>query len=248
MFQGARSRVARKLLSGVPPDTLFPLAAASEYPTFQRGHEHEAAACEDISRVLGYTMAKYDRSVVLHNLVHHVDTHHVRGALVECGVWRGGSAAIMALANGRYGRPRPVHLFDAWGDWPDPTEVDGVLYEQARQGTLHKADNDGAEQAACELFETIGVKAAFHKGLFDETVPRSDIGPVAVLRLDGDWYESLVVCLAHLVPLVQPGGFVMIDDYGYSAGARKAVDDHLAGSGTFLHYVDYTVRYWQVAG
>jgi len=232
--------------------TLFSVRQALYYPKFQRGWDAERAAAEDMAKVAGHTMTKYDRCAALHQLVKHVEDAAIPGALVECGVWRGGSAAIMAMANGRYGKARRVvHLFDAWGDWPDPTNKDGNRFDDLKQGTLLKADNDGALAACRELFRDVARHPAdltvFHQGLFDRTIPaaRDSIGPIALLRVDCDWYEPILLCLEHLWPLVSSGGIVVFDDYGYCDGARRATDEFLASTGRrhLLHFVDYACRY-----
>ena len=72
------------------------------------------------------------------------------------------------------------------------------------------------------------------------------IGPIAILRLDGDWYASTKICLEHLYDQVVSGGFVIVDDYGTYEGCRKAVDEFLAARGlhVFLSHVDPDCRYW----
>jgi hypothetical protein len=88
----------------------------------------------------------------------------------------------------------------------------------------------------------------YHPGWFQATVPAAapSLGPIALLRLDGDWYESTAVCLRHLYPLVPPGGVVVIDDYGHWEGARRAVDEFVASldEPILLSHIDYTGRYW----
>jgi len=83
------------------------------------------------------------------------------------------------------------------------------------------------------------------KGPVEQTLPAlGPPGPIALLRLDTDWYESTKHELMHLFPLVRPGGILIIDDYGHWEGARKAVDEYFAATGRpfFLHRIDYTGR------
>jgi predicted O-methyltransferase YrrM len=83
-------------------------------------------------------------------------------------------------------------------------------------------------------------------GHFTDTLPRTDTGPIAVLHLDCDWYDSVRVSLDHLYARVVPGGVIQIDDYGRWQGARRAVDEFLAERRTPvpLQRVDYNARRW----
>jgi O-methyltransferase len=82
------------------------------------------------------------------------------------------------------------------------------------------------------------------QGKVEDTVPQNAPPTLALLRLDTDWYESTRHELKHLFPLLIDGGFLIIDDYGHWEGARKAVDEFLAGSAKkyFLHRIDNTGR------
>jgi hypothetical protein len=84
----------------------------------------------------------------------------------------------------------------------------------------------------------------FVQGDITKTIPATRPDSIALLRLDTDWYESTRHELIHLYPLLQPGGILIIDDYGHWAGARKAVDEYLAEtrSQLFLSRIDYTGR------
>jgi hypothetical protein len=85
-------------------------------------------------------------------------------------------------------------------------------------------------------------------GWFQDTVPNagSSMGPIALLRLDGDWYDSTKVCLNHLYGKVSRYGVIVVDDYGHFDGCRKAVDEFIAQLGipVLLNHIDYTGRFW----
>lgn len=250
-----RRKAADWMLEPWEHPTVFAVENVRNFPRFHRGFDDEAEAVADVRRVLGYTMTKYDRCITLHNIVKHLEGTGTAGAFVESGVWRGGSAGIMALANLRFSEHRrDLHLFDAWREFPDPTEADGRCYDALLAGTLQSIDMADTK-AACEhlLLRVIGYpeeQLHLHEGLFSDTIPGAaeGIGPVALLRLDADWYESTRIVLDELAPSLVSGAVVVVDDYGYSDGARAAVDEHL---GRFrrtpmLHFVDYACRYYEM--
>lgn len=221
-----------------------------------------------VSIVRGATMLPHDRMVSLYDQVSYCDRIGLGGALVECGVWKGGAVGLMALATmATDGPPRHLHLFDSFTDIcsPDPS-IDGDRAIQ-ESGDRLVANSSGAEpmagfydsvgghgtRADCErLIEgAIGYPSAavhYHQGWFQNTVPEAAklIGPVAVLRLDGDWYASTMICLEHLYDNVVEGGIVILDDYGTYEGCRRAVDEFLAARDidVFLNRVDAGCYYF----
>ena len=150
----------------------------------------------------------------------------------------------MGLALERAGAERTLWAFDTFEGIPPATEADPD-FAIAR---LYTGEFRGEQAEVEALLARLGVleRTRLVKGLFQDTVPTAPIGAIAVLHLDGDWYESVKVCLDHLYDRVSPGGVIQIDDYGHWEGARKAVDEFLAHRGLTprLRWIDYTGRQW----
>jgi O-methyltransferase len=193
-------------------------------------------------KVEPYTMVGYGRLRGLYKAVHQVIAKGVPGDIVECGTARGGSAALMGLLLKKLDPRRRLWVFDTFEGLPAPTDEDPD-YEIA----LHLTGAcRGSIEEVTDLFERFGFSdlTVPIKGLFEDTLGKSGVGPIAVLHLDGDWYRSVKVCLDELWDKVSPGGVVQIDDYGHWAGARKAVNEFIAERSLDLkvHYLDYSGR------
>lgn len=212
-------------------------------------------------------MLPRERLISLYDQVVFCERERIEGAFVECGVWKGGSVALMAMASMQHSRSRRhIHLFDSFLDICQPNaEHDGEQaleevagYTESASGKLESlkgfydgVGGHGTLEGNRELLEkVVGYSADFlhyHAGWFQETVPASanKIGPIAILRLDGDWYESTKICLDHLYDQLQDNGFLIIDDYGTYDGCRKAVDEFIASRDIhgYLHPVDAACRY-----
>jgi O-methyltransferase len=224
-------------------------------------YDEEDLAREALKIVDGSTMCSYERMVTLWQQVRHLDRSGIEGCLVECGTWRGGAVGMMALAHMHSGRPtRLIHLFDSFEGLPEPkAENDGRIaidYADNRAaGTLKSIGRcvGPLEDNRRLLGEVIGYPETlthYHIGWFQHTVPDAaeKVGRIALLRLDGDWYESTKICIEAFGPKVSSGGIVVIDDYGKFPGCRKAVDEFLACTGrpVFLNHIDPTGRYYCV--
>lgn len=193
-------------------------------------------------RVAPYTMVRWKKLANVHALAADVERRGLPGAFVECGVWRGGCAGVMAWHAHQAGRGRLTWLFDSFEGLPEPSAADGaaaIAYAEGRAGGALRSIGRciaPAEDARRLLFAELGVREADVRivpGWFQATVPASAaaIGPIALLRLDGDWYDSTRVCLEALYDQVVPGGYVVIDDYGDWAGCRRATDEFFAARG-----------------
>jgi O-methyltransferase len=153
---------------------------------------------------------------------------YLNGSYVECGVWRGGMSAAIAevLKN------KTIHLFDSFEGLPPAKEIDGkeALAWQQDVKSPGYFNNCSAEEAyaakamslaQCENFVT-------HRGWFNETLPHFNNQTIGFLRLDGDWYDSIMECLQNLFPQVINGGLIILDDYYTWDGCSKAVHDYLS--------------------
>jgi O-methyltransferase len=212
--------------------------------------------CEIIRWIAGYTMTSIERQITLIRAVRYLATNNIAGCFVECGVWRGGSSMAMALTllqeqNG----DRDIYLFDTFEGMPPPQRDDRTPDGTPAQAYL---DSDparaglvwavaGIEHVRQNMASTGYPRERIHivKGPVEETLPlRAPTAPIALLRLDTDWYESTRHELTHLYPLLRSGGILIIDDYGHWQGAKKAVDEYFAAlaSPPFLQRIDYTAR------
>ena len=177
-------------------------------------------------RVRHHTLTRPSRLNVLYTLADRLDRDGIPGAIVECGVYRGGSAAVMAA--GSRGR-RDVHLFDSFQGLPPPGEKDGRLaHEQFHQGWC-AAD---VEQVRALLRRQLSAdRLHVHPGWFHETLPHARIPQIALLHIDADWYDSVLLCLRTFYDAVSPRGFVVLDDYGRWEGCTRATNDFLEERG-----------------
>lgn len=212
-------------------------------------HEQEAIL-SDYEAVCLNTQLGIASICNLENAARHVINKRLRGAFVECGTWRGGALAYWArsfMRNGGDAAATALYGFDSFEGMPRMTAVDGERASQwlygKRLSEVRGRLTDGAlvatganvtGEAECrELVENTGYpKEAIHiiKGWFQDTLPRyrGEVGAIAVLRLDADLYEATRYCLESFYDSVVSHGLVIIDDYEYFEGCRRAVDEFVA--------------------
>ncbi len=178
------------------------------------------------------------------DLARNVIERGIPGDFVECGVFGGAQCAVMAraimeAASGgltwtprmmQFVENRKVHLFDSFTGVPSPGPHDREWLDagHAAGTSICTLDAVKAHMAEWGIPDELLV---YHPGFFQDTVWRAaahsqmkrddHVCKIALLRLDGDLYESTRVCVEHLEPLVSPGGWIIVDDFGLS-GARKA--------------------------
>ena len=157
------------------------------------------------------------------------------GCVVECGVWRGGMSAGMAEV---LGADREYFLFDSFEGLPPAREdLDGaaaIAWQNNSTSPAYYNNCTAAESEAAAAMKLSGATSfSLVKGWFSDTVPAfKPPSEIAVLRLDGDWYDSTRVCLEHLVPFVADHGVVIIDDYYEWDGCARAVNEYMLRAGS----------------
>lgn len=205
-----------------------------------------------INRCQPFTMTSIDRLVASIRSVDHINTHQIPGDLVECGVWKGGSAMAMAMTLVRRGdTSRQVYLYDTFtGMTPPEKEDQDFNGTTAEKLLVQDPDNYRCEASMEEVsanMSNTGYPASqinLIKGPVEETIPSIIPEKIALLRLDTDWLASTRHEMIHLFPRLVQGGIIIIDDYGHWKGSRQAVDEYLSEHNIrlFLSRIDYSGR------
>ena len=187
-----------------------------------------------------YTMLDVERVVSLADAVEHVVTAGVPGAIVECGVGRGGASMAAARTLARLGvTDRDLYLFDTFSGMSEPTEMDVQVIGRSMidrmrdayrnpEHHLHVTPTLAVVQANMALAGYAPERTHYVEGRVEDTLPEAAPGEVALLRLDTDWYESTRHELEHLYPRLSPGGVLVVDDYGHWEHQRRAVDEYFS--------------------
>ena len=174
----------------------------------------------------------------------------VPGDLIETGVWRGGAAILMRAVLQAYGeRNRNVWVADSFQGLPRPDperypeDAGDTHWQQAHRLAVPLEE----VKSNFRRYGLLDSQVRFLVGWFRDTLPGAPIGPLAVLRLDGDMYESTSEGLLHLYPKLSVGGYVIIDDYGSVRGCRRAVEDFRTKHqiNEELLRTGHTAIYWQ---
>lgn len=199
---------------------------------------------------IAHTMIGDRRMANLRECVETVLADDVPGDLMETGVWRGGAVIFMRGILKAYGiTDRRVWVADSFSGLPAPdvraypadagipfdamTDVLGVSLEQVKENFRR--------------YDLLDDQVVFLQGLFRDTLPTAPIQELAVLRLDGDMYESTINSLDHLYDNVSEGGFIIVDDYRLVPACRQAVTDYRARYAitTPIRAIDACGSFWR---
>jgi O-methyltransferase len=186
------------------------------------------------------TMVGMQRLTSLQRCVETVLADDIPGDLIECGVWRGGACILMRAVLAAYGdETRCVWLADSFAGVPRPDTANYKADKWMRLDLFASilAVPEAEVRANFQRYGLLDDQVRFLPGWFKDTLPDAPIDRIAVLRLDGDLYESTIQALDALYPRLSPGGFCIIDDYVIS-GCRQAVTDYRAKHAVSAEIVD----------
>jgi hypothetical protein len=201
-------------------------------------HDFRQSDIDLYERVAAFTMTTPEAIYALAEGVRYVVSSEIPGAIVECGVWRGGSMMAVASTLVDLGNTDvDLYLFDTFEGMSEPTERD-VHWSGHSAESLLTREPRSEESILWARAQLDQVRQAMHsvpyprsrihfvKGMVEDTIPEHAPDQIALLRLDTDWYESTRHELVHLYPLLVPGGLLILDDYGWWRGAGAATDEY----------------------
>jgi hypothetical protein len=199
-----------------------------------------------------HTMVGLKRLGNVQDCMEHVLADGVPGDFIETGVWRGGVCIFMRAVLKAHGvRDRIVWVADSFEGMPVADADSRGLDHQMR---LHRFNDVlGVELKEVEenfrRYDLLDDQVGFLPGWFRDTLPTAPIERLAILRLDGDLYESTTDALVHLYPKLSVGGYVIVDDYGLNT-CRQAVEDYRGKHGITdeITVIDRFGAYWRRTG
>lgn len=223
-------------------------------PPMPMGWAADEADRAILGKVRSYTMTSPERVQALIDAVNYVIDSKVAGAIVECGVWRGGSMMAAALALKRRQEVRDLYLYDTFEGMTEPTAEDVDMFGRMSSDVMAREERreDIPTIWAYAPLERVrrgmsstGYEASrvhYVQGPVEQTIPGTMPSDISILRLDTDWYASTKHELEHLYPRLSPRGVLIIDDYGHHGGSRKATNEFLERHPLLLCRIDAAAR------
>jgi len=250
-----------KLLNSISKKFGYRLIKVQEnkwYDNFIGITEFEKKTLEIASK---YSMTGFERMFFLVKALKQIKIDNIEGDLVECGVWKGGNLILFQkIIEELRLKHKKIFAYDTFSGMNEPSQFDLNINNEKADLILNSLKKKGVDPnknivfAKCSMedvkknFEMntrendnlICVKGEVEKTLrIKENLPKK----ISLLRLDTDWYESTKTELEVLFPLLSKNGILVIDDYGYWKGSKKAVDEYFKDKKINLFKIDFTARY-----
>jgi O-methyltransferase len=194
-------------------------------PLIERWHDRNLRSHGfPLSVVIPHSLVNPMNLAFLGGVAERLNVTGVGGAFVECGVYRGGSAGMLAHQAMR-ASDRELWLFDAFAGMPEASEQDDDRSRDIEGQFV------GSEAQTRRILERVGMdprRTHIEVGWFEDTFPSAETGEVALLHVDCDFYDPVKLTLETFYPRLVPGAYVVINDYGSYEGCRVATDEFLA--------------------
>ena len=198
---------------------------------------------------MAHKMIGVKRLANLRTLTEKVIRERIPGDLIETGVWRGGACILMRAVLHAYNvTDRRVWVADSFEGVPAPNSQKYPEDTGSDYHTFHELSVPlETVRNNIRKYGLLDDQIVFLKGWFKDTLPAAPIKSLALLRLDGDLYESTIVSLNALYKKLSPGGYVIVDDYHVVPGCKAAIHDFLASAqiAPRICEIDGVGVYWQ---
>ncbi len=199
---------------------------------------------------VAHTMIGRARLDHLHECLDRIAADAIPGDLIETGVWRGGATIFMRAWLMAHGiTNRTVWVADSFDGLPPPTLPQDAGVDLSKRTNPFLAIPRAEVEALFARYDLLDGQVRFLQGWFRDTLPTAPIERLALLRLDGDLYESTMDALQALYHKVSPGGFVVVDDYYTNPTCAAAIADFRAARGITAPTtdIDGDALYWRVS-
>lgn len=192
----------------------------------EQAADYDRSNSPSILREYAYAHVSGEAINTLRHLMEDVERNNIVGDFIETGVWRGGVTLYMKAFLHAYGnKTRKVWVADSFEGWPPATD-DPDSWECNNQNLPWIVVPIETVQNNFRRHGLLDDRVVFLKGWFQDTLPIAPIETIAILRLDGDLYESTKVALEALYPKLSIGGYVIVDDYYHFPGCDRAVNEY----------------------
>jgi hypothetical protein len=184
----------------------------------------------------------------IHTLLDRVVADGIAGDFIETGVWRGGATLLMRGFLAAHNiTDRKVWVADSFAGLPAPSHPADAGYDFCAAVAPVLAVSRDEVEDLFRRYDLLDDQVGFLEGWFSDTLPNAPIDQLALMRLDGDLYESTMDAITALYDKLSPGGYVIVDDYNDFAPCRRAITEFRESRGitSELHIVDWTAVYWR---
>lgn len=197
-----------------------------------------------------FSMTSKIRQYALLNLLDYIFKKNIEGDMVECGTWLGGNLIIFDHLKKKYNSKKKIFAYDTFVGMPRPTNNDKDFEGKSflnnfedlnKRYYSNKKFNLNIVKKNLLLNKVDLKKIKFIKGKVEDTLKNKENLPskISILRLDTDWYESTNASLYQLYSKLVKGGILIIDDYGWNSGCKKATDNFFKKKDVSFFRIDH---------